>query len=115
MQDELRLNRYPFQITENEFRWNCFTRHPFTPHAPSRTVAHSEGRSSTNVTNLNLYTNPRFSLENVHTAPSIHKKVGAAFAETKSLVHRRSMVAKIRGKTKSKENPESIETKKYKK
>jgi len=44
------FNRCPFHTLKNEFRWKSFTRHPFTPHAPSPTVAHSEGRSSTNVT-----------------------------------------------------------------
>jgi len=72
-------------IEKIEFRWNSFTWHLFTPHAPSTTVAHSEGRSSTNVTNLDLYTNLRYLLENVHTAPNDHKNLGAAFADTRKL------------------------------
>jgi len=61
---------------------------------------------------LDLYTNLKYSLENVHTAPSDHKNLGAAFADIqKTMAYPRSMVAKIREKAISKENPESMETK----
>ena len=96
---------------KNEFRWNCFTWYLFTPHAPSTTVAHSEGLSSTNVTKLDLYTNLSYSLVNVHTAPSIHKKEGAAFAETKKLWCTEGVWWRRYEKMESKENPESMETK----
>jgi hypothetical protein len=33
---------------------------------------------------IQLYTNLRYSLENIHTSPRENKKVGAAFAETKN-------------------------------
>jgi hypothetical protein len=33
---------------------------------------------------IQLYTNLRYSLENIHTSPRDNKKVGAAFAETKN-------------------------------
>jgi len=48
---------------------------------------------------------------NVHTAPSIHKKEGAAFAETKKLWCTEGVWWRRYEKMESKENPESMETK----